>query len=53
MNTLVELKNWRIQANPLLKFQAPDNLVVKIGMDCIRMIAVVAFSAMATLIIGT
>lgn len=52
MNALVGLKNWRIQANPLLKYQVPDNLVVKIGMDCIRMIAVVAFSAMATLIIG-
>ena len=51
MNTLVELKNWRFQANPLLKDHLSDNLLVKIGMDCLRMVAVVAFSAMATLII--
>jgi hypothetical protein len=52
MNTLAGLKNWRIRVTPLLKYQAPDNLLVKIGMDCLRMVAVVAFSAMATLIIG-
>ena len=52
MNTLVEHKYIRILANPLLNFQAPENLVVKIGMDCLRMVAVVAFSAMTTLIVG-
>jgi hypothetical protein len=53
MNTLAELKNWRVQIGPTRHWRFPDSLLARIGMDCIRMAAVVAFAALATLLIGT
>lgn len=53
MNALAEFKNWRIQIRPTRHWRLSESLLVTIVMDCIRMAAVVAFAALATLLIGT
>jgi hypothetical protein len=53
MNTLAEWKNRWIQIAPTRHWCPPQSLLTTIVMDCVRMAAVVAFAALATLIIGT
>jgi hypothetical protein len=53
MNTLATFKNWRIQIRPARHWRVNESQFAKIVMDCIRMAAVVAFAALATLLIGT
>jgi hypothetical protein len=53
MNSLATFKNWRIQIRPTWPWRLPQSLLTTIAMDCIRMAAVVAFAALATLLIGT
>ena len=53
MNTIVDFKSWHVQINPMMRHKTSENILFKIGMDCMCMVAVVAFSALATLIIGS
>jgi hypothetical protein len=53
MNTLAEFKNWWIQIRPTRHWRLHESMFVTIAKDCIRMVAVVAFAALATLLIGT
>lgn len=53
MNTLAEIKNWRVLIRPARRWHRTESLLATIAMDCIRMTAVVAFAALATLLIGT
>lgn len=52
MNTLTETRDRCIPTGAAPDLPAHKSLLIKIGRDCICMIAVVAFAAMATLVFG-
>jgi hypothetical protein len=52
MNTLAQLKNRWIPVGLTRHWSPPQSLLTTIVMDCVRMAAVVAFAAIATLLIG-
>jgi hypothetical protein len=52
MNTLTETQERCIPTGATPYLPVPEKLLIKIGRDCICMIAVVAFAAIATLVFG-
>ena len=52
MNTLTETQGRGVTTETAPVLPASENLLIKIARDCICMIAVVAFAAMATLVFG-